>query len=338
MAKISQESEKDIVIDVSGIGREFRSYKKGAGFWESVKGLVNRKYTTKIALREVSFKVRKGEIIGLIGPNGAGKSTLIKILSGVLYPTHGDMSILGYVPWTDRIKYTKHIGVVFGQKSQLWWDLPAVDSFVLNKSLYDIPESVYKRRLRAMVRLLDVGELMKMQVRQMSLGERMRCEIIQSLLHNPPIVFFDEPTIGLDVIAKERMRDFIKEINQKEGTTFIITTHDMDDIEKLCERVIIINHGKIIYDGSLEEVRKRFANKKIIDCKMSEPKIGNFEMKGCKVLEKRPHQIILELDLSKNKLRRVIGELMKRYGLNIEDMAITDPPIEETIKAIYRKK
>lgn len=329
--------ERENVIDVRNVGREFRSYKKGAGFWESLKSIVARRYTTKAALKNVSFSAKKGEIIGLIGPNGAGKSTLIKILSGVLYPSEGKANVLGFVPWKDRIRYTSHIGVVFGQKSQLWWDLPPIDSFVLNKSMYDIPERAYKRRLNLMIKMLDIGELMKKPVRQLSLGERMRCEIVQSLLHNPPMVFFDEPTIGLDIIAKERMRDFIKEINRREGTTFIITTHDMDDIEKLCKRVIIINHGRLIYDGLLEEVRRRFANKKIIDCKFIDPNVGRFSMKGCRIIERKPHQMIIELDLSKNKLRKVVYRLMERYSKSIEDMAITDPPIEEIISEIYRK-
>jgi ABC-2 type transport system ATP-binding protein len=329
--------EKEAIV-CEGLSKDFKSYKKEAGFLASLRGLVNRKYTTKSALIDVSLKVKKGEIIGLIGPNGAGKSTLIKILSGVLYPDRGSVRVLEFKPWEERIKYTQHLGVVFGQKTQLSWDLPAVDSFELNKGIYEIPEKTFRRRLNFMVKLLDAKEFITKQVRQLSLGERMRCEIIQSLLHNPKIVFFDEPTIGLDIIAKERVRDFIVEVNKKYGTTFILTTHDMGDIEKLCERVVIINHGRMVYDGLLKDVRKKFANKKVVDCKFLEPIVPKpFKMKGCKTIVRQKHQIVVELDLGKNKLTKVIDKLMRAYGSEVDDMAIADPPIEEIISAIYRK-
>lgn len=330
--------EGEYAIVCEGLSKDFKSYKKEAGFIASLKGLINRKYTSKPALRDVSLRVKRGEIIGLIGPNGAGKSTLIKILSGVLFPARGSVKVLGFKPWEERMEYTKHLGVVFGQKTQLSWDLPPVDSFELNKGIYEIPDSAFKKRLNMMVNLLSANEFITKQVRQMSLGERMRCEIIQSLLHNPEIVFFDEPTIGLDIIAKERVRDFIVEVNKKYGTTFILTTHDMGDIEKLCERVVIINHGSIIYDGSLEDVRKKFANRKILDCKFLEPIVPKpFEMRGCKTMVREKHRIVIELDLSKNKLRNVVDKLMNDYGTEIDDLAIEDPPIEEIIATIYKE-
>jgi len=325
------------VIEIRNLGREFRNYKREGGFIESFKNIFNREYRPFIALRDINLDVKKGEIIGLIGPNGAGKSTLIKILSGVLYPSSGTVKVLGFTPWKDRIRYAKHLGVVFGQKSQLWYDLPAIDSFILNKSLYDIPTSSYNKRLKMMIDLLGIKDLMKKPVRSLSLGERMRCEIVQSLLHNPELVFFDEPTIGLDIIAKERMRDFIKEMNEKYGTTFIITTHDMDDIEKLCKRVVIINYGKIIYDGPLKDIRTKIANRKVLDCKFSEENVPPFFMKGCRTISIRPHQRIIELDLSKNNLRKVLDRLMKKYSNSLEDLGIMDPPIEEIIAQIYKK-
>jgi len=329
--------EKDVIV-VKDLRKQFKSFKREAGFLAAVKSIIKRDYTEKDALKRVSLNVKKGEILGLIGPNGAGKSTLIKILSGVMYPTSGEVKVLDFIPWKDRMKYTKHLGVVFGQKSVLWWDLPAIDSFELNKGVYEIPEKDYNARLKSMIELLDVGEFIKKPVRQLSLGERMRCEIIQALLHNPEIVFLDEPSIGLDIIAKEKMRDFIKDINKKYRTTFIITTHDMGDIEKLCKRITIINHGGIVYDGTIEEVRKKFANRKIIDCKFIDPIIAKgFEMRGCKILRRRKHELAVELDLNKNRLRNVVDRLMKKYGAEIEDMAITDPPIEEIISAIYRR-
>ena len=328
--------EKEEAIVAKDVWKFFKSYKKEAGMWASILSVLNRKYTKKMALRGANLRVKRGEILGLIGPNGAGKSTLIKILSGVLFPDRGKVKVIGYTPWEERMKYSKYLGVVFGQKSQLSWDLPAVDSFEVNKEIYEISDSDYKKRLSHMIKLLDVKELVKKPVRQLSLGERMRCEIIQSLLHNPSIVFFDEPTIGLDIVAKEKMRDFIKEINRKYGTTFVITTHDMGDIEKLCERVVIINHGKIIYDGLLSKVRKKFANKKVIECRFLDPIIPKeFRMNGCKVLTRKEHQITVEVDLVRANLVKVIDKLMKEYSSEVEDMAITDPPIEEIIATIY---
>lgn len=326
------------VIKVKNLWRQFKTYKREAGFLAALKSLAKREYIVKDALKGISLSIKKGEIIGLIGPNGAGKSTLIKILSGVLYPTKGEVDVLGFVPWQDRIKYTKDIGVVFGQKTQLWWDIPAIDSFDMNRGMYEVSDEDYKERLDLMAKLLEIEEIMKKPVRQLSLGERMRCEVVQALLHNPKIVFLDEPSIGLDIIAKERMREFILEMNKKHGTTFIITTHDMGDIEKLCERIIIINHGRTIYDGSVKDVRKKFANRKIIHCKFSEPTlVKSSDVGGCRIITRNRHESVIEVDLHKVKLRNVIDNLMRKYGLKIEDMGISEPPIEEIIALIYRK-
>ena len=326
------------VVSVNNLWREFKEYKRGAGFKAAIKALFSRTYEKKFALKGVSLSVRKGEIVGLIGPNGAGKSTLIKILTGVLFPSKGEANVLGFVPWKDRVKYAKNIGVIFGQKTQLWWDIPALDTFELHKELYDIPKKDFEKRKDYMIKMLDISEIVKKPVRQLSLGERMKCELTLCLLHNPPLVFLDEPSIGLDVIAKERMRDFIKDFNQKYGTTFIITTHDMNDIEKLCKRVVIINRGIIVYDGLLEEIRQKYANKKIIDCTFSEPLlVRGFEFKGTRILEKSKHKMVLELDLKKATIKRLVDYILKKYG-EWEDIDIKDPPIEEIITLIYQKK
>ena len=278
---------EDIII-VKDVWREFKTSKREAGLKAAIKNLFSRKYEKKKALKGVSLNVQKGEIIGLIGPNGAGKSTLIKILTGVMYPSSGYTRVLKYNPWKDRVKYVKDIGVIFGQKGQLWWDIPALDTYELHRELYDIPKKEFDKRLKRMIEELDVEDVVKKPVRQLSLGERMRCELILTLLHNPKIAFLDEPTIGLDVIAKDKIRDFIKEFNQENGTTFVITTHDMSDIEKLCKRVVIINYGLIIYDGLLSEICKRFSNKKVVDCKFSEPILArDFNLEGCKVIRRR---------------------------------------------------
>jgi ABC-2 type transport system ATP-binding protein len=322
------------VIAVKDLRKTFKVYKRGQGVLEAVKSLFSRKYTVKDALKNVSLKVDEGEIVGLIGPNGAGKSTLIKILSGLLWPDGGKADVLGMVPWENRVKYVAHIGVVFGQKSQMTWDLPPVDSFYINKDLRDIPEREFTRRLNYMVKMLDVEDIMKSPVRELSLGERMRCEVINALLHYPRLVFLDEPSIGLDVIAKDKLRDFILKVNREQKTTFIVTTHDMQDIEKLCKRIIIINHGRIIYDGPLEDIRRKYFTDKHIEVKFTD-KVGTFKFKGCNVIEKQDYQLKLELDTRKTPVQDLINYLIKNF--DVADITVTDPPIEEIIKKIYRE-
>jgi ABC-2 type transport system ATP-binding protein len=322
-----------LTIQVKNLKKVYKTHEREPGLINAIKSLVNRKYEFKEALKGITFEVEEGEILGLIGPNGAGKSTVLKILSGVLYPDSGSVNVLNFTPWKDRVKYVKNIGVVFGQKEQLWWDLPAIDTFYLHKELYDINELEFKNRLENMIKILQVEDVIKTPVRDLSLGERMKCKIIAALLHNPKLVFLDEPSIGLDVIAKDNLRDFIKDINTKYKTTFIITTHDMQDIEKLCERIIIINHGEIIYNGLLSMISNKFIKTKIIDVKF-EDKFEDFNLKGCRVLEKRDYELKIELDLSKQSVKDVINFLLTKF--EVADINIEDPPIEEIIKLIYR--
>ena len=332
-------SKSDKAIVVKDLHREFKTYKREGGFFAALKSLFKRRYEIKHALKGIGFEVERGEILGLIGPNGAGKSTLIKILSGVLFPSKGSVKVLNFVPWKQRAKYVRNIGVVFGSKPLLWWDLPAIDTFEMHKEIYSIPSGGYKKRLHYMIELLGLRDIIKTPVRDLSLGERMKCNLIAALLHNPSIVFLDEPTIGVDVIAKDNIRRFIKEINRKSKTTFVVTTHDMSDIEKLCKRVIIINKGLIIYDGMLSEIRKSFADRKIIDFKFSAPILARgFHFKGCKIVRRRRYQLVLELNLRKAKVSNLVSHLVRTFGAtNIQDMAITDPPIEDIISLIYRK-
>jgi ABC-2 type transport system ATP-binding protein len=322
------------IIHVKDLRKTFKVYKREQGVLEAIKSLFSRKYTIKEALKNASLDIEKGEIVGLIGPNGAGKSTLVKILSGLLWPDSGEADIIGMTPWENRIKYVAHIGVVFGQKTQMIWDLPPIDSFYMNKDIYGTPDSEFTQRLKEMISLLEVEEVIKSPVRELSLGERMRCEIINALLHNPPLVFLDEPTIGLDVIAKDKFRDFVLKVNKKYKTTFIVTTHDMQDIEKLCKRIIIINHGQIIYDGPLEDIKKKYLTDKHIEVKLS-GKVGAFKFKGCKVLEKQGYLLKLELDTSKKPVQQLINYLLQNF--DVADITVTDPPIEEIIKKIYKE-
>ena len=322
-------------VHVENLKKEFVTFQREAGFWNAVKSLVSRKYETKEAVRGISFDIKEGEIVGFVGPNGAGKSTTIKALAGVLYPTSGTVNVLGFVPWKERTKYVKHIGVVLGQKTQMAWDLPPVDTFYLNRDLYDIDKQEFETRLASMVALLGVERVIKTPVHTLSLGERMRCELIASLLHKPKLVFLDEPSIGLDVIAKEKLREFILEINRTEKTTFIITSHDMQDIERLCKRLIIINHGVLIYDGSLERIKKEYITHKHIEVQTTE-KIKPIQLRGCTVLEQEGLKVKLEVDVTKQKVQRVIDHVLKKYTL--VDILVSDPPIEEIIKQMFARK
>ncbi len=248
------------MITMEHVCKSYRVAKRDAGFREACKSLFHREYETIHALSDVSFTIEDGEMVGYIGPNGAGKSSTIKILSGILTPDSGVCSVNGRVPWEDRIRHVKEIGVVFGQRSQLWWDVPVIDSFELIKDIYSIPENVYKSNLEELVERLDLSQIVRTPTRQLSLGQRMRCEIAASLLHNPKVLFLDEPTIGLDAVSKLAVRDFILKQNELHKTTVILTTHDMQDIEALTKRIILIGKGRILMDGTLEDIKRGNAN------------------------------------------------------------------------------
>lgn len=244
------------MITMENVCKSYRIAKRNAGLHEAVKALFHREYEEIHALNDVSFTISDGEMVGYIGPNGAGKSSTIKILSGILTPDSGNCLIDGRVPWKNRIEHVRQIGVVFGQRSQLWWDVPVIDSYELLKDIYTIPDQVYRSNLDELTELLNLEELLRTPARQLSLGQRMRCEIAGSLLHSPRILFLDEPTIGLDAVSKLAVRDFIKRQNENHGTTVILTTHDMQDIEALTKRIILIGKGRILLDGTLEDIRR----------------------------------------------------------------------------------
>ncbi len=321
------------IIHVKDLKKQFKTIKRGHGFIAAFKSFLKPEVEYKQALKGISFDIKEGEIVGIIGPNGAGKSTALKVLCGLLWPDSGEAVVMGMVPWKNRVKYVKNIGAVFGQKTGLYWDLPPVDTFYLHRDLYEIPQKEFEARMNRLIRLLDAEQIARTPVRDLSLGERMRCEVIQALLHNPRLVFLDEPSIGLDIIAKEKLRDFIIDLNRKNKTTFIVTTHDMQDIERLCDRVIIINYGKIIYDGPLEEIRKKYITDKHVEVKLAE-KAKPFVFKGCKVIAKRDYELELELDMRKAKIQDLINYLLKNF--DVADIVVADPPIEEIITKIYQ--
>lgn len=252
------------MIELRNINKTFKVAKRGAGFSEAAKALFKKEYTYIKALQNVSFTIGDGEMVGYIGPNGAGKSSTIKIMSGILTPDSGECVINGHTPWKDRASYVRDIGVVFGQRSQLWWDVPVIDSFELIRDIYKVDDGEYKKTLSQLIELLNIGEIVKTPARQLSLGQRMRCEIASSLLHSPKILFLDEPTIGLDAVSKIAVREFIKTINREKKTTVILTTHDTQDIEALTERILLIGRGRILLDGSLSELKTRHSTHKTL--------------------------------------------------------------------------
>lgn len=253
------------MIEVKNLTKTFKVSRRDQGFGEAVKALFNRKYEIVHALKDVSFTINEGEMVGYIGPNGAGKSTTIKIMSGILNPDSGQCVINGRTPWKDRVDHVRDIGVVFGQRSQLWWDVPVVDSFELIKDIYRVSQEEYKRSSDELIEMLQIGDLIKTPARQLSLGQRMRCEIAASLIHSPKILFLDEPTIGLDAISKIAVRDFINKINKERKITVILTTHDTQDIEALTKRIILIGKGKVLLDGQLEDLKEQFKAKIQVD-------------------------------------------------------------------------
>lgn len=250
---------EESIIHLKGISKHFFVSKRNAGTKNAIKSFFKREKTKIEALNDVNFDIKKGEIVGYIGPNGAGKSTTIKIMCGILNPTSGECIINGRIPWKERKKHVSNIGVVFGQRSQLWWDVPPVDSFELIKDIYKISNEDYEKNLKNLIEKLDLSEIIKIPTRQLSLGQRMRCELAASLLHNPEILFLDEPTIGLDAVSKLAVRKFIKELNKEKKVTVILTTHDMQDIEALTDRIILIGKGKLLYDSSFKAIKKKYA-------------------------------------------------------------------------------
>ncbi|PLS01371.1 ABC transporter ATP-binding protein [Neobacillus cucumis] len=320
------------MIHLEGIGKSYKIAKRPTGLRQAAKALFYREHTTVHALKDLSFSINQGEIVGYIGPNGAGKSTTIKIMSGILVPDTGTCKIMDFIPWKNRIQYVQNIGVVFGQRSQLWWDVPVADSFELLKDIYKIPRQDYQTTLNLLIETLELQTIIHTPVRQLSLGQRMRCEMAASLLHSPKILFLDEPTIGLDAVSKLAVRQFIKTINKEKGVTVILTTHDMNDIEALAERVILIGKGCLLYDGQLEELRKRFGTHKTItvDYKKNPNPI---HIPGADTISWSPHRAVLQIENMKT------SELMTRLSsvVEIEDVTIESQPIEDMLVQLYKE-
>lgn len=322
------------LITLKGIGKSFKVAKRSAGFNQALKALFVREHTIVEALQDISFSIQEGEIVGYIGPNGAGKSTTIKVMSGILVPDTGICTIMGYTPWKNREAYVQHIGVVFGQRSQLWWDVPVIDSFELLRDIYSIPEKVYKDNLVMLMDTLALDELINTPVRQLSLGQRMRCEIAASLLHNPKILFLDEPTIGLDAVSKVAVRQFIKTINKERGVTVILTTHDMSDIEALSNRILMIGKGSLLYDGSLSALRNRFGKLRTITIDYKEHHIP-VDIPGTSRLSWSTERAVYSFDNEQISIASVIASLSGQ--IELLDVSIESKPVDELVLQLYKE-
>ncbi|MBV7334437.1 ATP-binding cassette domain-containing protein [Chloroflexi bacterium TSY] len=323
-------------IQVDGLAKSFRVKQKAAGLSGSLRSLWKPETLDVTAVSNVSFSLEPGEMLAFIGPNGAGKSTTIKMLTGILHPSDGKATVLGHTPWQARRQLCYHIGTVFGQKPQLWYHLPAVDTFRLFARIYEVEMSLFQKRLDFVVDAFQIGELLNTPVRKLSLGQRMKCEIAASLLHGPRIIFLDEPTIGLDVVAKQQIRAAIHTLNETEGTTIFLTSHDAGDIESLCKRVIVVNHGTIIFDDRTSILKRRYLRRKIIDVRFGESLMEPFTLPHVTTLKQGTYGIKLEFDSRDVSVEQVVQQIMATKPCN--DINITDPPLEEVIREIYTKQ
>ncbi|MBO4291718.1 MAG: ATP-binding cassette domain-containing protein [Lachnospiraceae bacterium] len=322
-------------IEVRNISKKYKISQRKSGIPGMLANLFVPKFEEKEAVKDISFSIEKGEMVGFVGPNGAGKSTTIKMLSGILYPDKGEISVSGIVPYKQRREYVGRIGVVFGQKSQLQWDLPVIDSFELLKAIYRVPDDVYRKNLDRYTQMLDMGGFMNQPVRQLSLGQRMRADIAAALLHSPEIVFFDEPTIGVDVMGKDSIRNFIRELNAQDQVTMIFTTHDMQDIEKTCRRLIIINQGSKIYDGSLEGIRELHGGARQLDVYfMNDQAVSPIQGVEIQEVDKRHSRFLF--DGSKVAVNDLMSRLLAEYP--VKDVNIAEPDIESIIRKIYGRE
>lgn len=325
------------LISVNKLRKSFKVPIRQPGFAGAIRGLFTHDFNEKVAVDEITFTIEKGELVGYIGPNGAGKSTSIKMLTGILVPTSGEIRVNGLSPHEQRREHVRNIGAVFGQKTQLWWDVPVIESLRLLKEIYKIPDATYRRNLDHFRTLLELSDFENTPVRQLSLGQRMRSDLAAALLHDPAILFLDEPTIGVDVVAKERFRGFIQEINRERGVTVLLTTHDMGDIEKLCSRMMVVDKGLLIYDGPLSQVRDEFAPYRVLVADLSEDMTeAELSMEGVEVIERKPRQIRFRFDRHRVSAPTVIASVAEKFPLL--DISIEEPEIEAIVREIYQRR
>jgi ABC-2 type transport system ATP-binding protein len=323
------------IIRVENLTKTFQVNRQTAGWRGILRHLVRPDYEEINAVDSVTFCVPQGQIVGYLGPNGAGKSTTIKMLTGLLVPTSGEVQVHGRVPWQERVEYVRDIGVVFGQRTTLWWDLPVVESLELLQYIYQIPRPRFQQNLRKFSDLLELEPFLNTPVRALSLGQRMRADICAALLHDPALLFLDEPTIGLDVVAKERIRQFVREVNRERGTTIVLTTHDLDDVQRLCERILIIDHGRVLYDGDLDALQTRFGGQRELVVEFVEA-YPNPAVADAELIAHSRGQAIYRFERQKISASQLIGRLSAQF--RIRDLTVREPDIEETIRRIYEEQ
>lgn len=319
-------------VSVQQLTKVFSVFERSPGFWGSLRGLLERRRRNVYAVRDLSFGVEAGELVGFLGPNGAGKTTTLKVLSGLLHPTTGDVRVLGHVPWRREPAFLKRFSFVMGQRHQLWWELPALDSFRLNAAIYEIPPERFRRTLEELVALLEAGPLLNVPVKQLSLGQRMKMELACSLLHEPELLLLDEPTLGLDVMMQKGLREFVKRINRQRGTTVLLTSHNMNDVESLCERVILIDAGRLLYDGSLEKLIQRFAPTKKIRLDFRAPvsadRLASFGWEGTS------NGTTADFEVPREEAPAAASALLRDFP--VVDLTIEEPPLEEVIARFFQ--
>lgn len=322
-------------IVAAGLSKSFQVRERIDGRLGSLRGLLRPRTRAVSAVDRVSFAVEPGELVAFLGPNGAGKSTTIKMLTGILHPSDGGASVLGLTPWRDRRALAYRIAAVFGQKSQLWYHLAPLDTFDLLSRIYELERSAYRRRADRLIELFEIGPYLRTPVRRLSLGERMRCEVAAALLHGPEVIFLDEPTIGLDVIARQRIRELIRDLNREEGTTVFLTSHDAGDVEQVCRRAIVVNHGRIVVDAPIAWLKRDLLRTRIVQLTFSEA-TPNVVVVGALVRQSDPHRATIEVDLDRTPIEAIVARVMADYP--VADISIAEPPMEEVIAAIYRQR
>lgn len=322
-------------IKVQNLQKTFQTKRKAAGLGGSVRSLFKPEYSSVEAVNNLSFEMEAGELLGFIGPNGAGKSTTIKMLTGILHPSGGEASVLGFTPWVDRQKLAFQIGTVFGQRPQLWYHLPAIDTFTLFGKIYELDDRETKKRIDFLAEAFEMKDLLEVPVRKLSLGQRMRCEVAASLLHRPKLILLDEPSIGLDVVAKQNIRDAIRRMNQEEGVGVLLTSHDAGDLEALCKRVIIVNHGQIVYEDKVSNLKRKFLTTKLVEVRYEEGVAKDFSIDGVEILKVGHYGVKLKFNAAKTSVESVLAHISAAG--DIVDITISDPPLEEVIAKIYEQ-
>lgn len=319
------------IVKVENLRKHYTVYQKEAGFWGSLSSLLHREYEQVQAVKDISFAIEKGELVGFIGPNGAGKTTTLKCLSGLLYPDGGKVEVLGFTPFERKDNFLEQISLVMGQKNQLWWDLPPMDTYILNKEIYEIPDKQFEKTVDDLTTLLNMQELVTVPVRKLSLGQRMKAELIAALIHSPKVLFLDEPTIGLDVVMQKVIRDFIKEYNQHFGATIVLTSHYMGDVQELCQRVIVIDKGRIIYDGALTDLARKYADHKCIKVTLAK-KVSKKDVNKIGIVAQYEYPLV-EYTVSPQEVNKIATRIL--HHLPVDDLNIEEPEIEDVIRKVF---